>query len=126
MAVQHQNLPFQTQQHHQISGRKIFILGVASLASTLSGSVDVETASRDPTFINLDSTDSKGELVVESSLGCTIDCSTSEDCRQGLMNVTSEADAVIHVVSHDSLHTGVAGNHLLSADDSDPSTWTSS
>ena len=46
-----------------------------------SGSVDVESASRDPTFINLDSTDSEGEAVVESSLGCTTDCSTREDCR---------------------------------------------
>ena len=52
----------------------------------------MKSASRDPTFINLDSTDSEGELVVESSLGCTTDCSTSEDCRQGLMNVTNETD----------------------------------
>ena len=63
--------------------------GVAGLVA-LSGSIDVESASGDPSFINLDSTDSKGELVIESSLGCTTDCSTSADCRRGLVNVTSE------------------------------------
>ena len=52
----------------------------------------MESASRDPTFINLDSTNSEEELVVESSLGCTTDCSTSEDRRRGLVNVTSEND----------------------------------
>ena len=57
--------------------------------STSSGSTDMESASGNPSFINLYSTDSEGELVVESSLGCTTDCSTSEDCRQ---NVTSEND----------------------------------
>ena len=55
---------------------------------TSSDSIDVESAMGDPSFIHLDSTDSEGELIVESSL----DCSTSEDCRQGLMNVTSEND----------------------------------
>ena len=60
--------------------------------STSSGSIDVESASGDPSFINLDSTDSEAEFVVESSLGCTTDCSTSEECRRGLVNVTSEND----------------------------------
>ena len=52
----------------------------------------MESASGNLTFINLDSTDSEGELIVESSLSCTTDCSTSEDCRRGLVNVTSEND----------------------------------
>ena len=43
-----------------------FILGVVGLYSTSSGSIDVESASGDPSFINLDSTDRKGELVIES------------------------------------------------------------
>ena len=50
----------------------------------------MESASGDPSFINLDSTDSEGELVIESSLGCTTDCSNSEDHRQGLVNVIGE------------------------------------
>ena len=52
----------------------------------------MQSALGDPSFINIDSTDSEGELVVESSLGCTTDCSTSEHCRRGLMYVTSEYD----------------------------------
>ena len=53
------------------------------LVATSSGSIDVKSALGGPSFINLDSTDSKGELVIESSLGCTTDYSTSEDCRRG-------------------------------------------
>ena len=50
----------------------------------------MELASGDPSFINLDSTDSEGEVVVESSLGCTTDCSINEDrCTRGLVNATS-------------------------------------
>ena len=52
----------------------------------------MESALENPSFVNLDSTDSEGKLVVESSLGCMTDCSTSEDCRRGLVNVTSEND----------------------------------
>ena len=52
----------------------------------------MESASGNRSFINLDSTDSEGGLVVESSLGCMTDCSTSEDCRRGFVNVTSEND----------------------------------
>ena len=60
----------------------------SSEPNTWSHSIDVESASGVPSqFVNLGSTDSKGELSVESSLGCMTDCSTSENCKQGPTNV---------------------------------------
>ena len=84
--------------------REVFILG--GRPSTSSGSVDTESVSGDPSFINLDSTDSEGELIVESSLGYITDCSTSEDCSRGLVNVTSENDQF--QVSFEPAATGAA------------------
>ena len=68
----------------------------------------MESASGDPSFINLDSTDSEGELIVESSLGCLVNVTSKNDQFQVLFEpaATCAASTQSYKIPESFIHQG--------------------